>query len=247
MTTNRCRARIGVLVPYTNTNLEPDMAMLRPEGVSLHFTRMGGYDADEIPDETQMQGLGTADLETPLRLLGGVKPDVVLYGCTSATLTHGPEFDNALRDQISSLSGARTVTAAGALVEALNALKVNRIGFASPYVQAINDMAIGFLAQSGINTVSRAQVDEKLDNEGQGLLSPEAVFELGRRADHADAQAVVLSCTDMRGVEIIARLERALGKPVVTSNQAMMYAALHEMPDYTPELGYGSLFERIGK
>ena len=153
MTGSRGRARFGVLVPFTNTNLEPDMALLRPDGVSMHFARMGGYDADEIPDASQMQSLGSSDLEDPLRLLSGVKPDVVLYGCTSATLTHGPAFDQALTERIASDSGALTVTAAGALVAALSALGVTRIGFASPYVPAINDVAISFLADFGVQTV----------------------------------------------------------------------------------------------
>ena len=120
--TSRGRARIGVLVPFTNTNLEPDMVLLRPDGVSLHFARLGGYDADEIPDEKQMKGLGAADLDEPLRLLAGVKPDVIIYGCTSATLSHGPEFDRTLAARIHADSGAHTVTAAGALVNALDVL-----------------------------------------------------------------------------------------------------------------------------
>ncbi len=78
MTNSRGRARIGVLVPFTNTNLEPDMALLRPDGASLHFARLGGYDQDEIPDADQMHGLGAADLDEPLRLLQGVRPDVIL-------------------------------------------------------------------------------------------------------------------------------------------------------------------------
>jgi maleate cis-trans isomerase len=45
------------------------------------------------------------------------------------------------------------------------------------------------------------------------------------RADAPDAQALVLSCTDMRAVEVIDRLQRSLGKPVITSNQALMEAA----------------------
>ena len=48
MTQSRGRARFGVLVPFTNTNLEPDMVLLRPDGVSPHVARMGGYDQDEI-------------------------------------------------------------------------------------------------------------------------------------------------------------------------------------------------------
>ena len=242
---SRGRARIGVFVPFTNTNLEPDMAMLRPEGTSLHFARLGGYDADEIPDETQMAGLGAADMDEPLRLLQGVKPDVVLYGCTSATLTLGPAFDRDLAARIAAQSGAKTVTTAGALVHALRALGVTRIGFASPYVPAINETAISFLKDEGIETVARSEVSETLDNTGQGALTPDAVFDLGMGADHPQAEAIVLSCTDMRSVEIIARLEQATGKPVVTSNQAMMFEALYLLALKDAPEGFGALFERL--
>lgn len=243
MTQSRGRARFGVLVPFTNTNLEPDMALLRPDGVSMHFARMGGYDQDEIPDAAQMHGLGAADLDEPLRLLQGVRPDVILYGCTSATLTHGLDFDRALADRIKTCSGAETVTAAGALVHALKALRVERIGFASPYVPAINDMAIAFLAGAGVSTVARSEVDATLDNYGQGAMDPDAVFDLGLAADHSDAQALVLSCTDMRSLETIARLEQAVGKPVISSNQAMMFQAKQLAGIGDSHSGYGQLLE----
>lgn len=239
---SRGNGRIGVLVPFTNTNLEPDMALLCPPGVSMHFARLGGYDLDAIPDVGQMAGLGAADLDDPLRLLAGVRPDVILYGCTSATLTHGPAFDRDLATRAEALSGAKTVTAAGALVTALTALGVRRIAFASPYVEEINNMAIDFLTGSGFETVSRAGVGVALDNYGQGEMTPEAVFELGRRADSAGAEALVLSCTDMRSVETLARLEQALGKPVVSSNQAMIFAALAHLGLPRDSMRCGRLF-----
>lgn len=244
MNTSRGRARLGVLVPFTNRNLEPDMVLLRPEGVSVHFARFGGYDEDEIPDETQMQGLGMADLNEPLRLLMGARPDVVIYGCTSATLTHGPAFDSALAARIRAASGAETVTAAGALVHALSTLGLDRIGFASPYVPAINDLAVAFLSEMGITTLERSEVTEALDNTGQGALDPEAVVALGRRADHPDAQALVLSCTEMRSVEAIARIEDETGKPVICSNQAMAFQALQLAGIGDPVQGFGRLLER---
>ena len=243
MTASRGRARFGVLVPFTNTNLEPDMGLLRPDGVSLHFARLGGYDRDEIPDSEQMHGLGAADLSEPLRLLQGVNPDVILYGCTSATLTHGLSFDRELAKQIKQDSGAQTVTAAGALVHALQTLNAKRIGFASPYVPAINDMAIAFLEETGVKAVRRWEVSGTLDNYGQGELTPDAVYELGRAADHPEAEAVVLSCTDMRSVEIIARLEAKLGKPVITSNQAMVFQAMQLAGLGETLSGFGRLLE----
>lgn len=240
----RGRARIGVLVPFTNVNLEPDMAMMRPPGVSLHFARMGGYDVDEIPDADQMHGLGAADLAEPLKLLCGAKPDVILYGCTSATLTHGVAFDQALATQIKADSGAATVTAAGALAHGLKTLGVTRIGFASPYVSAINDMAVDFLAQGGVETLARSEVTEALGNYGQGALSPDEVYALALKADHEEAQVLVLSCTDMRSAEVVEALEAELGKPVICSNQAMVFGALQALGIVQPIAGFGQLLRQ---
>ncbi|MEM8836973.1 MAG: Asp/Glu racemase [Pseudomonadota bacterium] len=240
---SRGRARFGILVPFTNSNLEPDMALMAPAGISMHFARMGGYDEDEIPDENQMKGLGSSDIDEPIRLLMGVKPDVVLYGCTSATLTHGPGFDRDLAAMINTASGAKTVTAAGALVNALTLLGLSRIGFASPYVPAINDLAISFLDTMGIETLGRSDVTQRLGNEEQGALTPSSILELARKANHEEADAIVLSCTDMRSVEIISELEKEIGKPVVTSNQAMMVQALQMIGFDKPVPGFGKLLE----
>ena len=74
MTETRTAAKIGVLVPFTNTNLEPDMEMLRPPNITIHFQRMGGYDVDEIPGSDQMAGLGASDISHDLRMISGVRP-----------------------------------------------------------------------------------------------------------------------------------------------------------------------------
>ncbi len=239
---NRGRARIGVLVPYTNTNLESDMILLRPAGVSVHFVRMGGYDIDAIPDSEQMAGLGDSDLTEPLRLLAGVRPDVVLYGCTSATLTHGIAFDSDLSSTIKNDMGAPCMTAAGSLVAAIRSLGIRRIGFSSPYVGAINDLAVSFFADSNIETVCRADIGRDLGNYGQGELTPDEVYDLALRADSPMAEAIVLSCTDMRSVETVERLEKKLNKPVITSNQAMMHQALLALGINPSEVSCGRLF-----
>lgn len=240
--TARFAHKLGVLVPFTNTNLEPDMQLLCPQDIGVYTARMGGYDADAIPDEEQMAGLGASNLDDCLALLCGVKPDIVIYGCTSATLTHGVQFDQDLAKQIKRLSGAECVTAAGALVNALGHVNAHRFAFASPYVPAINQQAINFLADAGFECVHQAEVQATLDNDGQGAMTPEQVYELGLEANHTDAEVVVLSCTDMRSVETIKALEQAINKPVITSNQAMMFQCL-QLLGRSDRLDYGRLFE----
>jgi len=235
--------RIGVLVPFTNTNLEADFAQLCPPDTSMHYARLGGYDADEIPDETQMAGLGAAPLDDPLAMIMGVAPDVVVYGCTSATLTHGRAFDQDLARRITALSGAKTVTAAGALVHALDRLGIRKFAFTSPYVGAINRMAVGFLEETGRTCVHMAEVAGALGNEEQGALTPKEVLALGLDADHPQAEAIVLSCTDMRSVECIPELEARTGKPVLCSNQAMLFQAMQMLSMATHSVPCGRLFQ----
>ncbi|MEM7114302.1 MAG: Asp/Glu racemase [Chloroflexota bacterium] len=243
---SRGRARLGIVVPFSNTNLEPDMQMLRPNGVSLHFARAGGYDLDEVPDSDQMRQFALASLDEVMTSLAATRPDAILYGCTSATLAHGPDFDSQFAQQMSDMVGKPAITAAGALVLALEAIGARNIAFSSPYVEALNQEAIDFLGQCGFETVSSAYVGEDLGNYGQGELTPERVVELGKTADSPLADALVLSCTDMRAVEAIDALEDALGKPVITSNQALMFAAAKALNLRPDELVCkGQLFESL--
>ncbi|WP_298976548.1 Asp/Glu racemase [uncultured Roseobacter sp.] len=245
MKSDRTGPKIGVLVPFTNCNLEPDMMALCPPGCTVHFERMGGYDINEIPGSDQMAGLGASDISENLRLISGVRPAAVLYGCTSATLTHGRTFDRELATRIAELSGALSFTAAGSLIIALNALAITRVGFASPYVGDINDQAIAFLAQEGVDVVQRVDIGRDLGNYGQGALTPSEVYDLALQADHPQAQAIVLSCTDMRSVEAIARIEARLAKPVVTSNQAMIFAITQALDLPCHSNAPGRLFDRL--
>ena len=218
-------ARLGFIVPVSNSNLEPDMIAIRPQGVSVHFMRAGGYDLNAIPDSDQMRLFALTSLDDVLQALCAVRPDVVVYGCTSATLSLGPQYDRQFCQKIEDSSGVPAVTAAGALVETLNDLDVKTVSFASPYTEQLNKEGADFLRNSGINVADITYVGSDLGNYGQGDLTPDDVFDLGVRADHEDADAIVLSCTDMRAVEVINRLEDRLGKPVVSSNQALMHIA----------------------
>lgn len=225
----RSEFRIGVLVPFTNSNLEPDLVQMCPPECALHFHRTGGYDVDEVPGTDQMAELGEFDLSHDLAMISGARPDILLYGCTSATLTHGARFDRELAAKIEKVSGATAFTAAGALASALQALNIQRIGFSSPYVGGINQLAVEFLEQSGIETVKRADIGRELGSFGQGELSLDEVYQLALQADVPNAQAIVLSCTDLRAAEVINRIEATLDKPVVTSNQAMMFCLLQKL------------------
>lgn len=83
------------------------------------------------------------------------------------------------------------------------------------------------------------------DNAPVFALTPEEVFDLAIRADHDQAEAIVLSCTDMRSVEAVARIEKRLGKPVVTSNQAMIFCLMRDLGLARHAAMPGQLFDLV--
>lgn len=228
-TESRGRARIGVVVPVTNTNLEPDMTMMRPSGVSIHFARSRGYDIVAIPDEKQMQNYSDAPYEEVVDSLKNCRSDIILYGCTSATLAQGPAFDEEFRALIEARTSIPTVTAASSLIEALTDLGIKKFAFTSPYVASLNDYAVSFIEAYGMSCVGRFDTPKPLSNNAVAEITPEQALEMGVAVNSDEAEAIVLSCTDMRASEAVETIEQRLGKPVITSNQAMMHAALKRL------------------
>jgi maleate isomerase len=226
---NARRLRIGMIVPSSNTNAEPDCQMLAPPGVTLHVTRSGGYDVNAIPDSNQMRLFVRQSLDQQLALLVDARVDLIAYACTSATLSDGPQFDAEFCQEIEDKSGCKAVTTAGAVVEAIQALGAERIAFTSPYVTKLAEESVNYVNQGGIDVVNRLDFDRKLSSLEQNALTPQDAYKMGLAVDHPNAQAVFISCTDYRALEALPALEQALGKPVICSNQALMYACLKRL------------------
>ena len=222
-------ARCGIVVPVSNTNLEPDMMLLAPDGVSMHFARAGGYDVDQIPDENQMRQYSDRAADDVLESLRLCRSDIVIYGCTSATLAQSPEYDRKFRDNMESICAVPAVTAASALVEVLQRLEIERFAFTSPYVSTLNDLAIRYIESFGLDCVSRVDAPRPLSNEDVAAATPDEILQIAISADSDEAEAIVISCTDYRATEAIAEIEAKLGKPVITSNQASLLVALQRL------------------
>ncbi|MFT5218302.1 MAG: maleate isomerase [Planctomycetota bacterium] len=227
--TNSRLHRIGMIVPASNTNVEPDSLMLSPPGLTLHFTRSGGYDINAIPDSDEMRRYVRQDLDQQIKLLSDSRVDLIAYACTSATLSEGPEFDRQFCAELSEKSGCPAVTTAGAIIEAIKSLGAERVAFTSPYVKALAAESVAFIEQCDIEVVRQHGFDTELSSLQQNALTPADAYRMGIETDHPDAQLLVISCTDYRALEAVPALEKALNKPVITSNSALMYCCLQRL------------------
>ena len=230
--------RIGLIVPSSNTNVEPDCMMLCPPGVTIHSSRSGGYDVETIPDSAEMRRFVRQSIDKNCKDLMDARVDVIAYGCTSATLSDGPEFDSAFCRRLMDLTGRPAVTTAGALVEAIQHIGASKVAFTSPYVKALSTESVKYLKDSNIDVVTEVVFDRELNSLEQNALTPQDAYEMALKADHPDAQAIVVSCTDYRALEAIPAIEASLKKPVITSNQALMFVCLKRL-----NIPYGNLIE----
>ena len=184
-------------------------------------------------------------LDSNCKLLVDARVDIVAYACTSATLSDGPVFDAEFCQLLGDKTGVPAVTTAGALVEAIHEIGVSSVAFTSPYVRQLSQESVAFLQQSDIDVVNEICFDKELTSLEQNALTPQDAYDMALRADHQQAQAIVISCTDFRALEAVPAIEKTLKKPVITSNQALMYACLSRLELPTKSLLQGGyLFTR---
>lgn len=231
------RARIGLIVPPTNTVNESEWRLCVPEGVSFHTHRMPIHMDLDSPD-------GRLALERDLDMAFGmilpVTPDVVAYACTAGSMVRPV---HSLPEALSSRHSVRAVTTSAAIVDALTALKVTRLAVVTPYSETMNAHEAAFLADNGFEVVS-------ISGRGIGaggasefpLIARTSLDEIRTQVDQTvthDAEAIVLLCTDFPSLPLINELEEKYALPVVTSNQATLWASLRaaNIHDRPPNLG----------
>lgn len=216
---------IGVVVPH-DMALDAELWRWTPPQVSLHMTRTAWT---PLPVGVDMAlALGEAELVAPgVRDLSAVEPQLYVYGCTSGSFVRGRAGERELVAAMIDAGAPDAITTSGALLEALLHLGVRRPAVATPYDEDLTELLDTFLDEAGdLEVVSSSQLG--LDHDVWKVPYP-VVTDLIVQADRDDADAVVVSCTNLATYDVIADLEAELGKPVITANQATMWAALRRV------------------
>ena len=236
------RTRIGVMVPSTNTTFEADFQLVAPRDVTIHGQRL--WLTNDAAGEAGMNRMND-EMEAGARYLATARVDVVAYGCTTGSFYRGPGRDREMLDVIERAAGVPAVAAAPAVVAALRFFGARRLSVATPYPDWNNARLRAYLEASGFEVLNLEGEPHAARSGNQGINDhdPEEVVAFASRVCRQEADALLCSCTAWRSVEAVAELERRTGKPVVTSNQASIWAAFRALGVPASIRGYGRLLE----
>jgi maleate isomerase len=216
-------ARLGLIIPSSNRLSEPQFIHFAPADLAIHVARLRMSGKWKRPFSSLI-----VDIEDVSSVLSDVKPDLIVFHCTGASMQEGPGAEADVLKRIMDKTGVETISTGGAVVAALEALRLRRLVLISPYIQETNDHEMAYLRTLGFDVVHDVALGLAGSDEYIKVL-PERWSEIAVENARPDADGYFLSCTNTTQIESIFDIEKALGKPVVNSNQAVLWASLTKL------------------
>jgi maleate isomerase len=217
------RARIGLIIPSVNRMTERQFNHFAPEGLAVHVAR--GRVAGQ-PGKTVAELTG--EISHAAGTLADAKPDLIVFHCTDTSMKEGTDGENRIIDLIRSTTGIEALSTSRLVNDALHALGMRKLVVLSPYQTNAN--VIRYLTAAGFTVVKDVALRCASGAEFEAV-TPQRWLELAKENDTPDADGIFLSCTNTTQIEAINAIEQALGKPVVNSNQAVLWGCLKRLKD----------------
>jgi maleate cis-trans isomerase len=230
---NPWERKLGLIVPSWNTVNEYEFQRVVTPAMSVHSMRIR-ITADDEENFTRM----ATEVPGAAKLLAQAKVQVICYGCLAGGFIKGPGHDQEIIRDIQAATGIPGVAAAAAVVDGLRAMGVTRMSVASPYEPWLNEKLAQYLNAFGIEVLAL----KGLGTQAHASFTPEQNAELAAEVDRPASQAIFISCSNFRTLEIIELLEKKLGKPVLTSNMCSLWKMLRVLDDRRCLPGAGRLF-----
>ena len=240
------RASIGFVQPGgANPHHPHEFYMMVPDGVSMHLISL--HSVDDPP--TQFLSQASLDLvmrRLPLgaRELAARSVDVIVQAGVPFTVAYGRGIEDRLSRQIAEFTDIPLVLDVRACIEAMHSLDMTRVLMVAPFTARANQEVAEYVGPDGVQVAAMHRIDQA-EHGSLYRLPLGSVYQIVKTAhSHAGhVDGVWLPGAALPTVAVIDALEQALGVPVVSSKQAMVWAALRQAHISDRIEGYGRLFQ----
>ena len=228
--------RVGIIIPSSNRMVEQEMVQAFPAHVQPHVTRLRMTGPNRGPLAAVMPRV-----EEATRALTDARCDVVAFHCTANSMQEGRDGEERILAAMGQAGAPRATTTATAIRRALAALSARTMVLITPYDQATTDHEAEFLEEGGCRVLYAKGY--ALAGSDAYCAAPSAFWrDRAREAARPDADVYFLSCANISVLGIVEELERELDRPVITSNQAVVWDCVARLGASAP--GPGRLFAR---
>jgi len=229
--------RIGLIALATDFIIEKDfIKIIKDKDIDFFVNRIECYNPLSKENLIKMSEKVT---DVTKNILPDENIDCVVYGCTSGTIAVG--HDTIERKVKEAKPEAKITTPSTAAIKALKKLNIKKLAIFTPYSKKLNDEIIDYFSSQGFDIVANTYLDIAADYD-IGKVDQNFLLETLSQIEIKNADALFISCTALPVLNIIERLEKKLGKPVITSNQSLIWDTLESIGMNKDIQGFGKLF-----
>lgn len=233
-----------VAILYPGHSAEDEFRTLEQLVPDSSFPVIHTWEGGTDHDVDALLNLGSRENLTPsAEKAGDLSPDAVMWACTSGSFVYGWDGCRQQAEWVREASGAPSSSTSLAFAAAVHHLGLRKVSVAATYPEGVASHFVKLLEHDGI-TVRALSAYDVPSGEDAGLLDAEWVLATAGAADVSDAECLLVPDTALHTVEVLPRLEEALGMPVLTANQVTAWYGLRLAghPARAEELG--ALFAR---
>ena len=230
--------RVGLIALATDFMIESDfIKIIKDKQIDFFVNRIECYNPLTKENLIRMSDKVT---EVANNILPNENIDCIVYGCTSGTIAAG--YDSIEKKVKAAKPNAKLTTPSSAAIKALRKFNVKRLSIFTPYSKILNDEVVEYFSKEGFEITSNNYLDIAADYD-IGKVDQKFLYNILSKIDLRDADALFISCTALPVLNIIDDLEKKLNKPVLSSNQILIWDSLESIGKNNDVTGFGKLFK----
>ncbi len=230
--------KVGLIVLSNDHTIESDFnSVIRNLPIDIFINRIHNQNPLTRENLLKMEDEIESVAE---KILPNEKIDTIAYGCTSGTIAIGEE---KIKEKVlSAKPGCHVSTPITSAIKAFKQMNIKKISLFTPYSDSVNKTILEYFTKMNIKVLSFATLNLELESD-IAKVDPNYLLEILTNLEVDQADALFISCTALPVLNILEKLENKIKKPVLSSNQTLIWDTIRSIGYKSSIKGYGKLLE----